>query len=116
MRYADVVDYCLAKPGAFADNPFGEDHWVAKVGGKIFCFYGSADGPLGIAVKNTREVVQEWRDRFPEHVGVGRYLHKQLWNQVDLATSGGPDIDDVHELIDDSYRLVVESLPKAKRP
>ena len=33
MRHADVVAYCLAKPGAVPDTPWEED-LVAKVGGK----------------------------------------------------------------------------------
>ena len=61
--------------------------------------------------------MQEWRDRFPEHVGVPRYLNKSLWNSVALARARArPDLDDACELIDDSYRLVVEKLPKSKRP
>ena len=35
MRHADLVAYCLAKPGAVPDTPWEED-LVAKVGGKIF--------------------------------------------------------------------------------
>jgi predicted DNA-binding protein (MmcQ/YjbR family) len=111
-----VIALCLAKPGAYLDAPWGEESSVVKVGGKIFCFLGESDGLPVISVKNTREGVTEWRDRFPEHVGIPRYLKKDLWNRVDLASPGAPDPDDVQELIDDSYRLIVESLPKAKRP
>ena len=32
--------YALAKPGAWADQPWEGDH-VAKVGEKIFCFLGA---------------------------------------------------------------------------
>jgi predicted DNA-binding protein (MmcQ/YjbR family) len=110
-----VIAHCLAQPGAYLDTPW-EDDTVAKVGGKIFCFIGAPSSPPGITVKNTPEAVAEWRDRFPAHVGVPRYLKKTLWNRVDLARPGGPDDDDVRELIDDSYRLVVAALPQAKRP
>ena len=67
-------------------------------------------------MKNSREAVAEWRERFPEHVGPAAYLNKQLWNQVVLDGAGAPDADDMRELIDDSYDLVVASLPKSKRP
>ena len=87
---------------------------MAKVGDKIFCFYGAER--LSITVKNSREAVAEWRDRFPEHVGPAAYLNKQLWNQVVLEGAGAPTTDDMRELIDDSYDLVVASLPKYKRP
>jgi predicted DNA-binding protein (MmcQ/YjbR family) len=116
MKRDDLVAHCLAKPGAYLDSPWGEEDTVVKVGGKIFCFLGGTDGPPGICVKNTREAVQEWRDRFPGHIGVPRYLNKGLWNQVDLHADGAPDLDDAKELIDDSYGLIVDSLPKSKRP
>jgi predicted DNA-binding protein (MmcQ/YjbR family) len=41
VRHADLVAYCLAKPGAVPDTPWEED-LVAKVGGKIFAFLGDA--------------------------------------------------------------------------
>jgi predicted DNA-binding protein (MmcQ/YjbR family) len=112
----ELVAHCLSKPGAYLDSPWGEADNVVKVSDKIFCFLGAPDGPPAITVKNTREAVQEWRDRFPEHVAVPRYLSKALWNQVDLASPGAPDLEDAQELIDDSYCLVVAGLPKSKRP
>ena len=36
MTYEEVRAYCLAKPGATAEYPFGPDHLVPKVGGKLF--------------------------------------------------------------------------------
>lgn len=114
MQRSAIVDYCLAKPGAWLDNPWGEGDSVVKVGDKIFCFYGG--DRLAITVKNTREAVAEWRARFPEHIGAAAYLNKQLWNQVVLEGPGAPGEDDMRELIDDSYDLVVASLPKYKRP
>ena len=52
----------------------------------------------------------------PTTPGRPAYLNKQLWNQVVLEGAGAPDADEAHELIDDSYALVVASLPKSKRP
>jgi predicted DNA-binding protein (MmcQ/YjbR family) len=116
VRRVDLVEYCLAKPGAYLDNPWGEGDSVVKVGGKIFCFLGEPDSPPSICVKNTREAVTEWRDRYPEHIGIPRYLDKRLWNQVSLDGRGAPDLDEARELIDDSYALVIASLPRARRP
>jgi predicted DNA-binding protein (MmcQ/YjbR family) len=116
MRRTDVIAYCLAKPGSYLDNPWGEEDPVVKVGGKIFCFLGAHDGPAGLSVKNTRDGVAEWRSRYPAHISFAPYLHKQLWSRVLIDTTGAPSTDEVAELIDDSYEIVVASLPKSRRP
>jgi predicted DNA-binding protein (MmcQ/YjbR family) len=116
VRRDDLVQHCLTKPGAYLDSPWGEEDTVVKVGGKIFCFLGTPDGPLAMTVKNTAEAVEEWRQRYPHHIGVPRYLAKRLWNAVTLHGAGAPTPADARELIDDSYDLVVASLPKSKRP
>jgi predicted DNA-binding protein (MmcQ/YjbR family) len=116
MHRADVIAYCLAKPGAYLDNPWGHEDSVVKVGGKIFCFLGAGDGPAAVSVKNTRAAVAEWRHRYPEHAGRAPYLNRELWNRIRLDGAGAPEADEVYELIDDSYDLVVAALPRAKRP
>ena len=40
MTWESLLGYCLAKPGAWQDEPW-EGDVVAKVGGKIFAFLGS---------------------------------------------------------------------------
>ena len=39
--------HCLAKPGAWPDNPWGHEHPVIKVADKIFAFLGAR----GVGVK-----------------------------------------------------------------
>jgi len=101
--------YALAKPGAWTDSPWGEDHDVAKVGSKIFCF----PGPGTILVKNAPDKVEEFKARYPDATGPAPYLDKRLWLKVLL--DGVPD-QDIEELIDDSYDLVVAKLPVRERP
>ena len=36
MELSDFREYCLSKPGAVEETPFGPDTLVFKVGGKIF--------------------------------------------------------------------------------
>lgn len=107
--------HCLAKPGAWADNPWEHEHPVIKVGpgerGKIFAFLGS-DG-VGVKAGATREVADEWLDRYPGSASVMRYIGRSGWN--DLAFTGIPD-DELLEAVDESYRLVVAKLPKRDRP
>ena len=42
MTWAELLAYCLAKPGAWQDEPW-EGDVVVKVGPKIFAFFGSGD-------------------------------------------------------------------------
>jgi predicted DNA-binding protein (MmcQ/YjbR family) len=113
MDSDDALRYALGKPGAWADSPWGEDHEVAKVGTKIFLFPGVRDGRPAITVKNTAEAIEELKQRFGADAGPAPYLNKQLWAQLCLDRASE---EDVQELIDDSYRLVVATLPKSQRP
>lgn len=113
MDTDDAMRYALGKPGAWVDSPWGENHYVAKVGQKIFLFPGERDGRPAITVKNTAEAIEELKQRFGPDAGPAPYLDKRLWAQ--LVIDRVPE-EDVRELIDDSYRLVVAGLPKSQRP
>jgi len=108
----ELTAYCLAKPGAWPDNPWESDHPVVKVGdpGKIFAFLGG-DG-VGIKAGPTREVADEWLDRHPGRASVMAYIGRSGWNNLSYEI---PD-DELIEAVDESYRLVVEKLPKSRRP
>ena len=68
MVVTQVHELCAALPGAWADNPWGHEHPVIKVGpgerGKIFAFLGAS----GVGVKGgpSREAADEWLQRFPD--------------------------------------------------
>lgn len=108
--------HCLAKAGAWPDNPWDHEHPVVKVGpggaGKIFAFLG-ADG-VGVKAGPTREVADEWLHRYPGAAGVMAYIGRSGWN--DLSFSGEIPDDELLEAVDESYRLVVEKLPRKHRP
>ena len=116
MDVASMLEYCLGKPGAWPDNPWGHEHPVIKVGpgeaGKIFAFLGA--GGVGIKGGATREVADEWLDRFPGDATVMRYIGRSGWN--DLSFGGAIPDDELLEAVDESYRLVVAKLPKKFRP
>ena len=113
MDSTDAFGYALTKPGAWPDNPFHEERELVKVANKIFLFPGQVDGRPAIIVKNTAEAVEELKQRYPKLAGPAAYLNKRLW--VRLIIDGVPD-DEVCELIDDSYDLVVAKLRRAERP
>ena len=112
MRHAELVEYCLAKPGAEETYPWGEEELVAKVGGKGFAFIG----PGSVSVKCGRDTAEaaEWRDRYPAAITQSHYVGRYGWNSVDL-TAAVPD-DEIHELVDASYDAAVAALPKSRRP
>ena len=111
-----LLAYCLAKPGAWPDEPWEGDR-VAKVGGKIFAFLGSgsgADGSVGVKCGPNRDTADEWLARFPEDASASAYIGRYGWNRLNL---GGtiPD-EDLLEAVDASYDAVVSKLPKKDRP
>jgi len=102
--------YALAKPGAWADQPWEGDH-VAKVGEKIFCFLGEAS----IGVKcGTRAEADEWLAEYPDDASVMAYIGRHGWNT--LLVGGAIGDDALREAVDTSYELVVAALPKSRRP
>jgi predicted DNA-binding protein (MmcQ/YjbR family) len=113
---ATMQAYCLAKPGAWPDNPWDHEHPVIKVGpgerGKIFAFLGTAG--VGIKGGPSRDAADEWLQRFPDDASVMAYIGRSGWN--DLAFGGAIADDDLMEAVDESYRLVVAKLPKKHRP
>ena len=93
VRHADVVAYCLAKPGAVADTPWEED-LVAKVGGKIFAFLGG-DG-VGLKCGRDADEAAELRQRFPDTATVMAYIGRYGWNSIALDDAIGiPDDDEL---------------------
>jgi predicted DNA-binding protein (MmcQ/YjbR family) len=112
----ELLAYCLAKPGAWQDEPW-EGDVVAKVGDKIFAFLGGADGArIGVGVKggSNRDVANEWLARYPDDASVMAYIGRSGWNT--LRIGGAIPDDEIRQAIDDSYDLVVAKLPKRLRP
>jgi predicted DNA-binding protein (MmcQ/YjbR family) len=114
MTKAEMLAYCLAKPGAWQDEPW-EGDVVAKVGGKIFVFLGSDDGAtIGLKCGPTRELADEWLARYPQDASVMAYIGRSGWNS--LRIGGGISDDEILEAVDASYDAVVAKLPKKERP
>jgi predicted DNA-binding protein (MmcQ/YjbR family) len=114
VNRAQILKYCLAKPGAYQDEPW-EGDIVIKVGGKIFAFLGSADSPsVGVKCGPNRDVADEWLHRFPEDATMMPYIGRSGWNT--LAARGAISAADLKEAIDASYDTVVGKLPKKDRP
>ena len=106
--------YCLAKPGAWPDEPWEGDS-VAKIHDKIFAFLGARE-PLAVGVKagGSREEADEWLARFPGDATAMAYIGRSGWNT--LRIGGAIPDDEIREAIDRSYELVLAKLPRKHRP
>jgi predicted DNA-binding protein (MmcQ/YjbR family) len=114
MSHQELKAYCLAKPGAWQDEPWGGDH-VAKVSDKIFAFLGSDDGTtIGLKCGRSAEDAREWREQYPNDVTVTAYIGRYGWNT--FVVGGAVPADELREAIDASYDDVVSRLPKSRRP
>jgi len=116
MTWEHLLAYCLAKPGAWQDEPW-EGDVVVKVGARIFAFLGSGSTPeasVGVKCGVSRESADEWLLRYPEDASVMAYIGRSGWNT--LRVGGAIPDDELFEAVDASYAAIVSKLPKKDRP
>ena len=112
MDYLQTKQYCLSKPEAREDYPFGPDALVFKIRGKLFAILGEKAGTARINLKCDPDEAQMLRDVF-DAVIPGYHMNKRHWNTVIL--DGSIPQGEIERMIDRSYGLVVKSLKKAER-
>ncbi|SDS79045.1 MmcQ/YjbR family DNA-binding protein [Jiangella sp. DSM 45060] len=114
LMWDELLEYCLAKPGAWRDEPW-EGDVVAKVGDKIFAFLGSEDDPsVGVKCGRDRDEADEWLARYPDDASIMAYIGRSGWNT--LRVGGTIPDEEIRQAVDDSYAMVVAKLPKRLRP
>lgn len=113
MTPEELLAYCLAKPGAWQDEPW-EGDIVAKVGDKIFVFLGAGEAGVGVKLGNNRDEADEWLLRYPEDAQKMAYIGRSGWNS--LRADGAIPEDEIRAAIDESYDRIVRKLPKKSRP
>ena len=114
VRSTRWLDYCLSKPGAWQDEPW-EGDVVVKVGDKIFAFLGAAENQTSIGLKcGDRETADLVLDRYQGAASKTPYIGQHGWNTFEL--DGTIPVDEIQDLLDTSYSMVVAKLPKSKRP
>jgi predicted DNA-binding protein (MmcQ/YjbR family) len=105
-------DHCGRKPGSTAGFPFGEEHEVFKVGGKIFAVLHAEESPVGVTFKTGPDLARLLRDHYPS-VRPARYFDKRYWNT--LTCDGTVPAEEVTELLDTSYDIILDSLKRSDR-
>lgn len=103
-----VCAMCIGMPSATVDNAFGPETNVYRIADKIFALVSLAD-PTYVTLKTLPEEGEALRAQY-DFVRPGYYMNKRHWITVDLVHK--VPMDELAELIEESYRLVIESLPK----
>jgi predicted DNA-binding protein (MmcQ/YjbR family) len=111
MNIEELREYCLSLKGVTESFPFDETTLVFKVAGKMFCLT-SLEGDFSINLKNDPEKNIELREQYPTIIP-GYHMNKKHWNTVEIDGSLKEDM--IKNLIDESYDLIVMSLPKIKQ-
>ncbi len=109
MHLEEIRNHCLGKKGVTEEFPFDEQTLVFKVMGKMFALADVGWEEKSINLKCDPEYSVDLRERYPE-VQPGYHMNKKHWNTV--YCDGALDDRFLLSLIDDSYALVVKSLPK----
>jgi predicted DNA-binding protein (MmcQ/YjbR family) len=112
MDATELRCWCLEQPGAIEDFPFGPEHSVFKVAGKMFALSPLDRMPLEVSVKCEPDLALQLRAGHPA-IRAGYHLNKRHWNTITLDDSVPDQL--VRDLIEDSYDLVFSALPKRVR-
>lgn len=117
-----LLDYCLAKPGAYLDYPFGVDVSVVKVKapsqptGRIFAQMATIHGVPSTTLSCDPVTAVTYRQLYPGVVVRGYHcppVQQPYFNTLPLA--GDVPDDDIFELADIAYQVVVAKLPKYRQ-
>ena len=112
MNIETIRAYCLAKKAVEDGFPFGENTLVFKVAGKMFLLASLSASPLQFNAKCDPDRAIELREQY-DAIIPGYHMNKQHWNTVIIDGSLPSSL--LRKLIDDSYDIIVQSLPKKTR-
>lgn len=116
MNIEQYRTYCLSKKGVTEHFPFDDDVLVFKVGGKMFALASLSQWEKGegyINLKCDPDYAEELRTEY-NSIQPGYHMHKKMWNSVYIH-SGELSPKFILKLIDHSYQLILQSLPKKLR-
>ncbi len=108
LNPTELREQCLRQKRAYEDFPFGPDAAVYKVLGKMFALISGER----ISLKCDPMLAQILREKYAA-VAPGYHMNKRHWNTIE--SDGTVPDDELIELIEHSYELVVKGLRKADR-
>ena len=108
MDIETVRAFCLSFPYVKEEFPFDNSTLVFKVADKVFALF-DIDSFSFINLKCNPEKAIELREYF-EGIVPGYHMNKKHWNSVYIQSDVNKK--QLFELIEGSYRLVFDSLPR----
>lgn len=120
MTQQQIVDTCLALPGAYLDYPFGPDSAVCKVKapsqekGRIFAIAFVLRGEPLMSFNCDRPTGEFYRQVYPEGVTRGWHCPQVMQPYVNTVRLDGtvPD-EEILRMIHHAYQVVRAKLPKS---
>ncbi len=109
MDMEKIREHCLAKAGVTEDFPFDQDTLAFRVNEKIFLLTSLERDPSALNLKCDPERALELREAYTS-ITPGYHMNKRHWNTVVLDGTVPDKL--LIELVDHSYSLIFQSLPK----
>src|SRR3954454_12758969 len=88
MEASALRAWCLEQAGTSEEFPFGPEHSVFKVAGKMFELSALDRTPLEVSVKCEPDLALQLRASYPA-IRPGYHLNKRHWNTLTLDGSRG---------------------------
>lgn len=113
MTTDEIISYCLSKKSAYLDFPFGDIPICIKVAKRLFAQVYPKQEDYKITLNCDRITGELYRNLYPGTVVRGYHCpprQQPYFNTVYLNNSISDD--ELKEMIDNSYCLVVGKLPK----
>ena len=113
MTIDEITNYCLSKPGAYIDFPFGSVPACVKVAKRLFAQIYPNKDDCKITLNCDRMTGELYRNIYPDTVVRGYHcppLQQPYFNTIYL--DGTVSDDELKTMIDHSYSVVVKKLPK----
>ena len=119
MTQQEIVDICLALPGAYLDYPFGPDAAICKLkapsmeAGRIFAQVFTLKGEPTATFNCDRETGEFYRQLYPGTVTRGDHcppVMQPYFNTVKL--DGTVPDEELLRMIEHAYQVVRAKLPK----
>jgi predicted DNA-binding protein (MmcQ/YjbR family) len=111
MNIEEFRLYCLKKNGVTEEFPFDQNTLVFKVMGKMFALTDITSFN-SVNLKCDPDKAVELREVY-DYVRPGFHMNKKHWNTIDITWQLEDPL--LRQWIDDSYNLVIDTLPKKQK-